>query len=212
MSCPQCSGLERLFDKKTAARDLKNYRKKGPDKSTRLLIKALEAEGVNGATLLDIGGGIGAIQHELIRAGVRQAIDVDASPAYIEAARSEAERQGHAERMTYHPGNFVELADKIDPVNIVTLDRAICCYPDMPALVGASAKLAQNLYGLVYPRDTWWLKLAARLLNSAMWLQRNPFRFFVHPSETVNEVISHHGFEPRFYRRTFLWQIVVYSR
>ncbi len=212
MSCPHCSGLERLFDQKTAARDLKSYRKKGPDKSTRLLIEALKAEDVTGATLLDIGGGIGAIQHELLQAGIRQAIDVDASPAYIEAARTEAERQGHAERVIYHRGNFVELADEIEAVNIVTLDRAICCYPDMPVLVGASAKLAQNLYGLVYPRDTWWLKLAARLLNGVMWLQRNPFRFFVHPSEAVNQVISHHGLELRFYRRTFFWQIVVYGR
>ncbi len=212
MSCPHCCGLESLFDKKTAAKDLKEYRQKGPEKSTRLLIEALKAEGVAGATLLDIGGGIGAIQHELLQAGASRAIDVDASAAYIETARQEAERQGHADRVTYHHGDFVELADSLDPVHIVTLDRAICCYPDMPALVGSSVKLTRNLYGLVYPHDTWWMKIAVRFLNVFMWLRRNPFRVFVHSSEAVRQLIESHGLHPRVTKKTFLWRVVVYGR
>ena len=212
MSCCQCQGLERLFDKKTATKELKVYRKKGPSKTTRILIDALKAEGVEGWTLLDIGGGIGAIQHELLQAGVNQAVNVDASTAYVEAARSEAERQGFADRVRYHHGNFIDLAPEIEPVDIVTLDRVICCYPDMPALVRLSSDRAGRLYGLVYPRDTWWMKIGLKIINFGAWLMRQDFRFFVHPSEAVEAILRRNDMEPHFYRKTFLWQIVVYAR
>jgi magnesium-protoporphyrin O-methyltransferase len=210
--CRQCQGLESLFDQKTAAKELKAYRQKGPSKTTRILIDALKAEGVEGRTLLDIGGGIGAIQHELFKAGASQTIGVDASTAYVEAARSEAERQGHADRASYHHGNFVDLAPQIEPVDIVTLDRVICCYPDMPALVGLSSERAARLYGLVYPRDTWWLKIGHRLINFGAWLTRQKFRFFVHPSTAVEALLLHNGLKRRFYHKTFLWQIAIYAR
>ena len=59
-----------FYDEKRASSDLRKYRDKGPIPSTQALIEALKAEGIEGMTLLDIGGGIGAIQHELLDAGV----------------------------------------------------------------------------------------------------------------------------------------------
>lgn len=212
MSCRHCQGLESLFDKETAVKELKDYQKNGPKKTTRLLIEAIKAKGVEGLTLLDIGGGIGAIQHELLAAGASQAIHVDASTAYLEAARREAERRGYTDRVSYHHGNFVELAQQIEPVDIVTLDRVICCYPDMPALVGSSASRAGRLYGLVYPRETWWMKLGCKLVNFGSWLMRQPYRFFVHPTDAVEALIRQHGLKRSFYRQTWLWQMVVYTR
>lgn len=212
MNCCQCQALEGLFDDKTAARELKAYRQKGPNKTTRLLVDALEAEGVEGLSLLDIGGGVGAIQHELLKANARSAIAVDASPAYLAAAQAEAERQGFASRVTYHHGNFVELAADIAPVDIVTLDRVICCYHDMPALVGLSSERAGKLYGLVYPRDAWWLKIGCAFMNFTLWLTRNPFRIFVHPRAAVEAILRRNGLRRRFYHQTFLWQVAVYGR
>src|SRR5258708_39620563 len=148
-SC-QCQGIETQFNRREAANKLADYRKKGPLPSTRLLIAALLDAGVQDRTLLDIGGGIGAIQCELLKAGARAAVNVDASSAYLGAAQQEAHRQGLSGRVEYHQGDFVELADAIPPADIVTLDRVICCYPDMPALVGLSADRARQLYALVY--------------------------------------------------------------
>lgn len=62
-----------VFSARRARKDLARYRKKGPDKTTRLLIDALRAAGVEGKTLLDIGAGIGAIDHDLLDAGVASA-------------------------------------------------------------------------------------------------------------------------------------------
>ena len=60
-----------FYDQKKAASELRKYREKGPIPSTKALIDALVAESVEGATVLDIGGGIGAVQHELSPQGQR---------------------------------------------------------------------------------------------------------------------------------------------
>jgi 2-polyprenyl-3-methyl-5-hydroxy-6-metoxy-1,4-benzoquinol methylase len=211
MNCCQCQGIENLFDKKVATKELRQYRKKGPDKTTRMLIEALEVEGVDRMTLLDIGGGIGAIQHELLAAGVESATSVEASPAYIEAAKEETERQGRADLISYHYGNFVDLATDIGPADIVTLDRVICCYDDMKTLVGLSAARANKLYGVVFPRDTWWTKIGFTLINFGMRIKGSSFRSFIHSTEAIDELVGDNGLERRFYRKTAIWQVVVYS-
>ncbi len=212
MPCSQCLGIEKQFDQAWAAGDLRRYRKRGPLRTTRLLVDALQAEGVEGRTLLDIGGGIGALQHELLKAGVQHATGVEASTAYLAAATEEAERQGHADRVRHHHGDFVALASEVEPADVVTLDRVICCYPDMEALVGRSAERAQRLYGVVYPRRTGWTRIGFVFINLANRLRRNPFRVFLHPPEAVDALICAHGLAQRFYRKTFLWQVVVYGR
>jgi predicted TPR repeat methyltransferase len=212
MSCCHCQGAETLFDAKVATRELRQYRRRGPRKTTRLLLDALKAAGVAGRTLLDIGGGVGVIQHELLRGGVTEASGVEASTAYLAAAREEAARQGHADRLRLEHGNFVALAPTLPPADIVTLDRVICCYPDMPALVGLSVALAREAYGLVYPRDTWWVKLGLALGNLALWVRRTPFRTYAHPTAAVDALVRGQGFAPRFARKTLVWQVVVYGR
>src|SRR4051794_7868580 len=94
-----CQGVGQMFGERTARRDLRRYRKRGPSRPTRLLLEALHREGIEHATVLDIGGGIGVIQHELLDAGAELAIGVEASTAYLRAAREEAERRGHAGRI-----------------------------------------------------------------------------------------------------------------
>jgi Methyltransferase domain len=210
--CSQCDGIERLFNESTARKELEDYRKKGPSKTTRILIDTLKANGIQNMSLIDIGGGVGAIQHELLQAGAQNAVNVDASTAYITAARKEAERLGQSERVTYHQGNFVTLAPEIEPADIVTLDRVICCYPDMEALVGLSSSRARQFYGVVFPRDTWWMKLGRPVLNGLFWLQRNPFRFFVHSTQAVEAVISANGLKRYFHRNSGVWQVIVYGR
>lgn len=208
----QCVGIERQFNARQAQRELRAFQKKGPSRTTTLLVQALREQGVEGLTLLDIGGGIGTIQHLLLAAGVPRATDVDASTGYLAAARAESERQGQADRVRYLHGNFVEIADQIAPADIVTLDRVICCYPDMPALVGQSAAKAGKLYGVVYPRDVWWMRLGVIFIDFMLRLRRFPFQVFVHHTAAVEAVICERGLERRFYRTTGPWQVAVYVR
>ena len=210
--CRHCQGLDSLFDDKTAQKELKAYRKKGPSKTTQMLIEALKAEGVTGKSLLDIGGGVGAIQHELLNAGASSSTHIDASASYLEASRQEAERLGHTESTGYTFGNFVDLAPEIQPTDIVTLDRVICCYPDMPALVELSSARAKLFYAVVYPRDTWWMKFGMAAINVGSWLLRKPYRFFIHPTAAVDEIVKNNGLNRLTHHKTFIWQIVVYGR
>lgn len=212
MSCCQCQGIETYYNRKSVAKSLKQYRKEGPAKTTRILIDALKAEGIKGMTLLDIGGGVGAIQHELLRDGANRAVNVEASKAYIEASEEEAERLGHVDRVSYYHGNFVDLAQDIPQADIVTLDRVICCYHDMQALVGLSSVLARKFYGVVYPRDTLLVKIEFAFENFIYWIRRSSFRVFGHSTKAVDTVIRGNGLEKRFYREAGTWQIVVYAR
>jgi len=213
MDCCQCQSIETRFNQKYVARKLREYRQNGPAQTTRQLIEALNREGVEGLTLLDIGGGVGDIQHEMLKSGVAHVTNCEASTASLEACRQEAERLGHSERILHLQGNFVELAKDIQPADIVTLDRVICCYHDMPGLVGLSAQKAKKFYGIVYPVDRWWTRAGVLLcLNFYNWLDRNPMRMFVHSQEAVETVIRSNGLERIFHREMGLWQVVVFTR
>jgi predicted TPR repeat methyltransferase len=213
MNCCQCLGIEELFSQKYVTKELSRYRAKGPDKTTRMLTEAIKKEGaVDGLTLLDIGGGVGAVQHELINAGVQQVTSVEASSAYLNAAKEEAQRRRLADRVSYHHGNFADLASDIAPADIVTLDRVICCYHDMEKLVGLSAERARKFYGLVYPRDAWWVKIGLAIENFSFRLRRSYYRTYSHPTNAVESLVNSSGLKRRSYRQTLVWQVVVYSR
>jgi magnesium-protoporphyrin O-methyltransferase len=212
MACSQCQGIERFFNRRQAERQLAQYQRRGPARTTRHLIEALRDQGVEGSTLLDIGGGIGAIQLELLRAGATHATDVDASSGYLAVARSAAEGAGLASQIEYRAGDFVTLAAELPSADIVTLDRVICCYPDMHGLVGRSAAKAARLYGVVYPRDTWWTRAILGCGNLLLRLQRTSFRVFVHPTEAVDAIARENGLSKRFHRIAGFWQVVVYAR
>ncbi len=212
MTCPHCRSIDKVFDQRVAEGDLRDYHARGPRKTTRLLLEGLQSFGIEGSSLLDIGGGVGVIQHELLNLGASQATAVDASSAYLKAARQESERQGHAGRASYRFGNFVDLAEQVPPADIVTLDRVICCYPDMRALVELSSARARKLYGVVFPRDLWWIRIAGVIYNFILSLGRDSFRIFIHPTKEIEAIIRANGLQRHFYRKTMIWQIIVYSR
>jgi 2-polyprenyl-3-methyl-5-hydroxy-6-metoxy-1,4-benzoquinol methylase len=212
MAWCQCQGIERLFDRREALRKRQAYARHGPDRTTRLLLDVVKAQNIEGATLLDIGGGVGVAQLDLLAAGVRSATDVDASSASLDVAREEARRRGYGDRVTYHHGNFVALAEEIEPADIVTLDRVICCYHDMPALVKASAAKARRLFGLVYPRDAWWTRLHSSVENAWFRMKRHPYRSFIHPARIVDATVRSAGLDRRYCRRGVFWQVAVYAR
>jgi magnesium-protoporphyrin O-methyltransferase len=212
MSCPQCVGIERFFDEAVARRELRRYRRRGPAKTTRMLVDGLSREGVEGATFLDVGGGIGAVHHELMAAGAAEGTCVDASPAYVEAARSESAERGNTGRVRYVLGDFVDLQSQVGAADLVALDRVVCCYPDMAALVDASATRARRAYGLVYPRDTRLVRIMIGMLNFVQRLRRHPFRVFVHPTSEVERRLRAAGLERSARATTIMWQVVIFRR
>jgi len=162
--------------------------------------------------VLDVGAGVGAVHLELLDAGAATAVDVDASPAFVAAARDEAARRGHADRVTYRVGDVVAVGEDVAPADIVALDRVVCCYPDMAALVTMTADRARRRYGLVYPRDPTWIRAGARVGNALAGLFRSKTRIHVHPTRDVEGLVRAAGLEERVRRTTTFWQVVVYER
>ena len=216
MACEQCEGIELQFGRSAARKKLRQFRRRGPDKTTRLLVNALRAalDGTDtrGVVLLDIGAGVGAIHHELLDGHVERAIHVDGSTAHLAAARDEAERRGHGSRVEFVHGDFVDLAGAIPAADVVTLDRVICCYHDMERLVGLSARKARRLYGAVYPRDVRWMHIAIRAINLLQRFKRSGFRVFLHSPAAIDGVLRIAGLERHANWRTLGWEVVIYER
>lgn len=212
MSCPQCQGIETFFDQREAERELRSYRKNGPAGITSLLLDAIRAEGVDGASLLDVGGGVGAIQHELLGAGAASAVSVDASGAYLAVAKEEAERRGLADRIEQRFGDFVDMAPQIGQADIVTLDKVICCYHDVEQLVRLSSAKAKRIYAVVYPRYNLLFRALAKLASVYFRLRRTSFRVFVHPTAVVEALVEGNGLRRTFYRKRGAWQVAVFTR
>src|SRR4029079_2297058 len=155
---------------------------------------------------------VGAVHLAMLDAGAASAVDVDASQAYVAAARGEAARRGHAERVRHEIGDFVAVAPELEPADVVALDRVVCCYPDYAALGSLSAALGPRPYGLVYPRDSWWIRNGARVANAVAHLFRSKITFFVHRSAEVDAIVRSAGLVPRAQRHGLFWQMAVYER
>ena len=212
MSCCGSECYQEQFGEKHAAKDLRRYRVKGPDRTTRLLVDALKREGVDGASLLDVGAGIGVVHHELLAMGAASALHVDATTANIKAAQDEVTRLGHSGRVRFLRGDFVTLAAEIPPADVVTLDRVICCYPNMEELVSASASRARRLYGAVFPRERWLIKVYLAVTNVARRLRQNSFRSYVHSVDAIDAAVQRQGLRLCSVTETFSWRVAVYSR
>jgi 2-polyprenyl-3-methyl-5-hydroxy-6-metoxy-1,4-benzoquinol methylase len=201
-----------LFNERAARRELDAYRRRGARGTTRHLLDAIRAQGVGGGTIIDIGGGVGVIGAELLADGAEALTSVDASGPYLCAARGEIERRGFGERATFRHGDFVELAADVDAADIVTLNRVICCYGDWEALVGRSVERARHLYGVVIPRDRWWMRIPIALVRSVGRLFGQAYPFHVHPERKIDERVRAAGFELVFARRGLAWQTLLYRR
>ena len=212
MSCCQCQGIENMFDKKAAKRQLKRYLKKGPSKTTSMLLDAIQKKGVQGLDFLDIGGGIGAIQYDLIKAGASGGTSIEASSAYIDVVKDEILQNGLVETVSFKHGDFTTMTSDVDSADIVTLDKVICCYDDMSELVGLSSKLARKIYAVNYPRDVWWTKLTLPFLNFYPIIKGSSFRVFIHPTKKVEEIIFRNGLKRNYYATTLIWQVAIFTK
>jgi 2-polyprenyl-3-methyl-5-hydroxy-6-metoxy-1,4-benzoquinol methylase len=175
-----CQGIRNHFDHGTAERDLATYRRKGAGRTTVLLRDQLACRGGAERSLVDIGAGVGALTFELVKLGLRRALVIDASPAYLAAARQEAKNYPDA-TVTFLEGDFVGLAKQVSPADIVTLDRVVCCYPEYEALLTAATNLAAGWVALSYPHDRAYVRAAIWLENFMRLMRRDPFRAYVHP-------------------------------
>jgi 2-polyprenyl-3-methyl-5-hydroxy-6-metoxy-1,4-benzoquinol methylase len=212
MSSSCCTIIDGTFGEKDARDDLKAYHKHGPPDETRQILAAIRSLGLGDATLLDIGGGVGVIHHELLVDTCRQATHVDASSAYLQEAREEAARLGHADRAKFVHADFTDVASGLPDADFVTLDRVVCCYPDFRRLLQAAAGHTRRALAMAYPRETWYLRIGGRAINLWQALRRDPFRIFIHPIHEMTALLQDAGLRRVFLKRLSVWEVALYTR
>ena len=199
------------FNQETAESDRRRYRRKGPNPTTRLLRNMVLRSG-GGRSLLDVGGGIGALSFELLAAGVEHSTLVDASPAYQAVARNEARSRGDSNRMSFLEGDFVSVGQDVPHADIVVLDRVVCCYPMVEPLLEEAFRHSTRVCALSYPRDTWIIRLMTLLQNRWRAFRHNAFRVYIHPARTMDAMAQRHGFRRVERGGTLLWSVNAYLR
>lgn len=213
MVSPGCCGsTDRHFTAARAGKELNRYRRSGPGGTARRILRLLRGAQVSAESLLDVGGGIGVLVHELLAGGAGTAVQVEAAGAYIDAARSEAERRGQAGRVTFLHGDAVDLVATLAPADLVTLDRVICCYPDLESLVAVTAGKARRFWAASFPRERWFIHLKMRWENARRARAGSEFRSYVHPVSQVYSLLAGAGFTPIRTHRGLFWEVVLCRR
>ena len=180
-----------MFSRKFAERDARNFRAHGVRGSSRALVEL--AGDVHDASILDIGGGIGAIGLELLAAGAEHATTVELSGGYDEAASELAAERGVANRVVRRVADIVDDAGAVEPHDVVVMHRVVCCYPDVDALMGAAADLTKRRLVLTYPQERRWIGAGLAAMNLFLRLRRCGFRTFLHPVERILGAAEQHG-------------------
>ena len=210
--CCDARGCDEFFGARFARRMAQRYRRRGLDRTARRMVGFLEAAGIGDATVLEVGGGVGEIEIELLKRGALRTVNLELSSAYdAEAHRllAEAGLEGRAERRLHDiavdPGG-VQTAD------VVVLHRVVCCYPDYELLLTAAAGRARRLLVFSYPRRNAVSRALIGLQNAGFRLARKEFRTFVHPPAAMLAVLEAGGLDRTFAYRGVAWQIAGMQR
>jgi hypothetical protein len=210
-SC-HCVATDRHFTPARAQAELAQYRRRGPSGTARLILKSLSDLAATPRTLLDIGAGIGVLHHEMLERGVDHAVHLEAAAAYVATAERESARRGHEGRVHFRHGDFVSLASELASAELVTLDRVVCCYPELEPLVSLSAGKAERYYVLSFPRDRWYVRVHTWWQNQRRRWAGSAFRTFVHPVTRIEALVRTAGFQVLRTRRTLVWVVLVCRR
>jgi hypothetical protein len=210
--CCTPAGYRKVFGGRAARRDARRYRRRGLDSASRHVVDFLAGRGVDGDSVLEVGGGVGAIQVELLKAGAERSVNAELSPEYEPVAAKLLREAGLEGRVERRLGDFVREREAFEPADDVVLNRVVCCYPDAEALVGAAAERARKRLVLTFPPDGLAFRLGSRLVNAFFGITGTEFRTYVHPVATILGAARSRGLEPTFEERTAIWRVVGLER
>ena len=210
--CCDPRGCDAFFGARFARRVSSRYRKRGLDKTAQRMLAFLEARGIEGATVLEVGGGVGEIEIELLKRGAMRAINLELSPAYDAEARrllAEAGLEGKAERRLH---DIAVDPECVQPADVVVLHRVVCCYPDYARLLAAAAGRANRLLVFSYPRRNAISRALIAFQNAGFRIARKEFRTFAHPPASMLAVLKEAGLDATFAHRGLAWQVAGLER
>jgi magnesium-protoporphyrin O-methyltransferase len=211
-ACCRSGVCEELFNKKFARKTLRRYRRKGLDKIERGMLGSVPRADLTNAEVLEIGGGIGAVQAELLKAGASRGEIIELVSAYEPYARELARDTGLQDRSTFRVADILDEPDSASPADIVVLNRVVCCSPDGVRLTGVAAHLARRTLLLSHPRDRFVVRLFCRIVNRVFAIIGRSFRVFLHPRDLLYQAAEAEGLQLANTGQSVLWEYAALRR
>lgn len=202
-----------VFDQQFARSIARRYQRRGLTDPERCIVDLISGIGVEGATILEVGGGVGEIQLELLTRGAAATVNLELSDAYEEQAESLMRLKGAAGRVTRVVGvDLAESGQYVESADVVILHRVVCCYPDFEHLLGAAADHARTALVFSHPPRTWLTRATVRLSNTWMAVLGRRYRGFVHSPDAMIDVLRTHGMTVHRRDRAARWHIAAVVR
>lgn len=201
-----------MFGPKFARHVASRYRKRGLDKTAQRMVDWLVSQGIQGSTVLEIGGGVGEIQLELLRHGAAHATSLELSRSYDDEAAVLAHEAGVTDRTERRIGDVAADGAVADSADVVVMHRVICCYPDADRLLGAAADHARAMVVLSHPPGNVVARAVSAVENIGMRVMRREYRSFVHPPADLIGTLRDHGFTAQHLHRGLIWHVIVATR
>ena len=188
------------------------YRRRGLDRTAQRIVDYLSGRGLERATVLEIGGGIGDVQVELLRRGAARTTNLELVDAYEPAAAELADAAGVRERMTRRRLDLAATPDLVEPHDIVVLHRVVCCYPDYERLLTAAADRATRALVFSHPPRNALTRAMAAGQHLGSRLTGRSFRAYSHPPAAMVAVAEGRGLRTTYRHRGRIWRIVALER
>ena len=205
--CCDPHGCDGMFRAGFAGRMAKKYRRRGLDPTATRMVEFLAAGGLDGATVLEIGGGVGEIGLELLRRGAASVLNLELSTGYDQDAHRLAQEAGVADRVHRHIVDVAASPEQVAPADLVVLHRVVCCYPDYERLLGAAADHCRSRLAFSHPPRNLVSRSMLTAENALHALRGREFRTFAHPPTEMLTVLTEHGLRPVLTHPGRVWQV-----
>lgn len=206
-SCCDPRGYDRTFDGRFARRTANRYRRRGLDRTAQRIVRLVEEHGVQGASVLEVGGGVGQIQVELLKRGAAHAMNLELSSSYEQEAGRLLADAGMTGRVERRILDIAAAPDEVPPADVVVLNRVVCCYPDYARLLGSVAAHARRQVVFSHPPRNLLSRAVVGAQNLLFRLLGSDFRVFAHPPQAMLDVLREGGLVPGGTEHGLVWRV-----
>ncbi len=221
-SCCRAVPCEELFGPEWARRDMEAYLRDGLGTLERQMVEELAAElavespagspALSEARVLEIGGGVGAMQAELLKAGAASGEVIELVQAYAPFAARLARELGVDGSTRFRIHDLLAEPGAVEGADLVIMNRVVCCSADGLELTAAAAGLTRHALVLSFPRSNWFTRGVAAAQRALFRLLGRSYRAFVWPQAAIAAAATTSGLQVRSRGGGLVWRYLLLVR